>query len=225
MTTFLEKLRSKVAYLLASKDINPNQYPEGNDSFTKFMAKANALTAPRVLELGTKRSSADRSTRHDSLFPNAVEYLGTDIEMGLDVDFVADVHRLTKVTGEEQFDIIFTEAGFEHFKYPQLAAMEIMKALRVGGLVFIQTHQTFPIHAVPYDYFRFSKEALASLFGEGMGFKVHATGYASPAAIFSRVDPNGRSALAYLHVNIFAEKVAATPREFIYEFDCLNDPN
>lgn len=39
--------------------------------------------------------------RHSRFFPNACEYLGTDIERGADVDFTADVHRLTKVTGEE----------------------------------------------------------------------------------------------------------------------------
>jgi SAM-dependent methyltransferase len=221
----IDKLRSDLAYSLAVKDIDPNQYPGEPDSgaFAQFMSRASELSGPRILELGTRRAIADLSTRHDALFPNASEYLGTDIEMGVDVDFVADVHRLTQVTGEEQFDIIFTEAGFEHFKYPQLAAMEMMRALRVGGLVFIQTHQTFPIHAVPYDYFRFSKEALAALFGEGMGFKVHAVGYASPAAIYSRVDPDGRHAPAYLHVNLFGEKLAPTPTELVYEFDCLTD--
>jgi hypothetical protein len=53
-----------------------------------------------------------------------------------------------------------------------------------------------------------------------MGMVVHAAGYASPAAIYSRVDPGGHRAPAFLHVNVFAEKVAKTPREFIYEYDC-----
>ena len=96
-----------------------------------------------------------------------------------------------------------------------------MKALKVGGLLFVQTHQTFPIHAVPYDYFRFSKDAMASLFGTKMGMQVHTIGYASPAAIYSRVDPGGHRAPAFLHVNLYAEKVAKTPAEFIYEYDCL----
>jgi hypothetical protein len=147
--------------------------------------------------------------------------LGTDIEAGVDVDFIADVHRLTAVTGEERFDIILSEAGFEHFKYPHLAAFEVIRALRVEGLLFVQTHQTFPIHAVPFDYFRFSREALAGLFGTKMGFEVIATSYASPAAIYSRVDRYGHKAPAFLHVNLVGRKTGRTPDGYIYEYDCL----
>jgi len=222
MTQFTDKVRYRLAYQLAAKAIDRIPQPAPADSpFIAFMDRAQAMQRPRILELGTRRSIPERSTRHQHLFPNAGEYLGTDIEMGVDVDFVADVHRLTQVTGEESFDIIFTEAGFEHFKYPYLAAHEIMRTLRIGGLLFVQTHQTFPIHAVPHDYFRFSREALASLFGAQMGFKVHLTGYASPAAIYSRVDPDGRDYPAWLHVNLFGEKVAKTPVNLVYEFDCL----
>ncbi len=213
----------RVGFRIACRSIDPQQWGTSGEpgSFDLFRRKVLAMNKPRILELGTRRSVPELSTRHQRHFPNAGEYLGTDIELGLDVDFVADVHRLSQVTGEEQFDAILTEAGFEHFKYPHLAAHEIMKALRVGGMVFVQTHQTFPIHAVPYDYCRFSDDSLRSLFGAAMGMKVHAVGYASPAAIYSRVDPFGRKAPAFLHVNICAEKVASTPKEYVHEFDCL----
>lgn len=200
--------------------INSEAWP-GEQAFPSFIERARAMHAPRVLELGTRQAIPGRSTRKQYLFPNASEYVGSDIEHGVDVDVVADVHRLSHFVGEAAFDIIITEAGFEHFKYPHLAAHEIMKTLRPGGLVFVQTHQTFPIHAVPYDYFRFSTDALRSLFGKRMGMHVHAAGYGSPAAIYSHVDPAGHLAPAFLHVNLFAEKVAATPMEYIYEFDCL----
>lgn len=213
----------RLGYRIACRAIDPHQWGTSGEqgSFDVFRSNVLAMNKPRVLELGTRRSVTELSTRHQRFFPNAGEYLGTDIELGLDVDFVADVHRLSQVTGEEQFDAILTEAGFEHFKYPHLAAHEIMKTLRVGGMVFVQTHQSFPIHAVPYDYCRFSDDALRSLFGAAMGMKVLAAGYASPAAIYSRVDPMGRKAAAYLHVNICAEKVAPTPKHYVYEFDCL----
>lgn len=195
----------------------------GEQAYPLFIERARAMQSPRVLELGTRQAIPGRSTRKKHLFPNASEYIGSDIEPGADVDLIADVHRLTHFTGESAFDIVFTEAGFEHFKYPHLAAHEIMKSLRLGGLVFVQTHQTFPIHAVPHDYFRFSKDALRSLFGQRMGMHVHAAGYASPAAIYSRVDRDGHRAPAFLHVNLFAEKIQPTPTEYVYEFDCLTE--
>lgn len=208
------------AWELAVRTLSEDAWP-GEQSYPPFMEKAIAMRAPRVLELGTARALPNLSTRKDHLFAHASEYIGSDIQAGVDVDLVADVHRLCQVTGEESFDIIWTEAGFEHFKYPHLAAHQIMKALKMGGLVFVQTHQTFPIHAVPYDYCRFSTDALRSLFSNSMGMKVHAAGYASPAAIYSRVDPNGHSAPAFLHVNIFAEKIKKTPTDYVYEYDCL----
>jgi SAM-dependent methyltransferase len=202
--------------------IEGEQWP-GEQAFPPFLAHARRLPSPLVLELGVRQAIPGRSTRHDSLFPHATRVVGTDLEPGSDVDLVADVHRLTEFTGCEAFDIIFTESGFEHFKYPQLAAHEIMKALRPGGIVFVQTNQTFPIHAVPYDYFRFSKDALASLFTASMGMRLHAVEYASPAAIYSRVEQSTQNWPAWLHVNLYAEKVTPTPDHWIYDYDCLTD--
>ncbi len=197
------------------------------ESFTEatlldnFVRRCQAMESPRVLELGTKRSIASRSTRHDVWIPNAGEYLGTDIESGEDVDLVADVHRLTQTTGEEQFDVIISCSTFEHFKYPHRAAHEVMKALRIGGVLFIQTHQSFPLHAYPYDYFRFSREALTGLFGVQMGFRVLSSDYEFPAKICSQREPAIADQPSFLNVRLFGEKVGKTPQEYIFEYDTV----
>ncbi|MSO79513.1 MAG: methyltransferase domain-containing protein [Acidimicrobiia bacterium] len=194
-----------------------------NPALAAFMQRSAALERPRVLELGTRRSHPDVSTRHDEWVPHASEYVGSDIESGIDVDLVADVHRLTSITGVESYDIIVSCSTFEHFKYPHLAAHEIMKALRVGGLLFVQTHQTFPLHAHPYDYFRYSTEAMAGLFGTRMGFEAVKICYEFPSRIHS---PNARH-LAYgpsfLNVCLFGEKRTPTPDEYGYELDGEGD--
>lgn len=202
--------------------IDSEQWP-GEQAFPPFIKHSKTMKAPSVLELGVRQAIPGVSTRHENWFPHASSYIGSDIASDQDVDLIADVHRLSQYTGREVFDIIVSESGFEHFKYPLLAAHEIMKALKLGGIVFVQTNQTFPIHGVPYDYFRFSKEGLRSLFTESMGMQVHAVGYASPAHIYSRVDQQGQKWPAYLHVNIFAEKVRPTPEQWIYDYDCLTD--
>ena len=184
-----------------------------------FIAHCRTMEHPRVLELVTKRSIESRSTLHTGWIPHAVEHLGTDIEAGADVDIIADVHRLTAVVGEEQFDVIISCSTFEHFKYPHRAAHEVMKALRVGGVLYIQTHQSFPLHAYPHDYFRFSEQALAGLFGTKMGFHVHLTGYEYPVKLFPPRALGMMRIPAYLNVDLFGEKVAATPREYIFEYD------
>jgi SAM-dependent methyltransferase len=209
-------LRLSVKILAFGLDLED---PQRNLLLKRFKKRCRDMDNPRVLELGTKRSIPDRSTRRDKWIPNASEYLGCDIESGVDVDIVADVHRLTEVVGEEQFDVIISCATFEHFKYPHLAAHQIMKALKIGGVLFIQTHHTFPLHAYPYDYFRFSREALSGLFGSTMGFRVIETKYEFPARVFSSQVPTSFRTPAYLNVCLYGEKVGSTPQEYVYEYD------
>jgi hypothetical protein len=185
----------------------------------RFRARCAELPAPSVLELGTRRSVPGRSTMHRDWVPHASEFLGTDFQEGEDVDILADVHRLTAVTGPERFDVILSCSTFEHLKYPTLAAHEVMKALKVGGLVFVQTHQSFPLHAYPYDYFRFSREGLASLFGTTMGFEVVETGYDFPAQIFSRREAHSHRQPAFLNTTLWGRKHAPTPDEYRYELE------
>ena len=194
-------------------------HPNGNALLEEFISRCRAMHRPRVLELGTKRSIPGRSTKHDAWIANPSEYLDTDIEPGQDADIVADVHRLTEVIGEESFDVIISCSSFEHFKYPHLAVHEVMKALKLGGLLFIQTHQTFPLHSCPHDYFRFSREALAGLFGTAMGFRVIATNLDFPARIYARQDPAVCMHPAYLNVQFLGEKTGKTPDDYIFEFD------
>ncbi len=184
-----------------------------------FILHCRSMRNPRVLELGAKRSIESRSTLHSDWIPHAGEYLGTDIEAGADVDFVADVHRLTDVVGEDQFDVVISCSTFEHFKYPHRAAHEVMKALRIGGVLYIQTHQSFPLHAYPLDYFRFSEEALAGLFGTRMGFRVRLTGYEFPVKIFPPRALGMMRIPAYLNVDLFGEKIAETPQNYVFEYD------
>ena len=185
--------------------------------FVKFM---ETIEKPKVLELGTLRSNKAVSTMHRNFVPHAGEYVGTDAYPGLDVDFMADIHEISKIVGEEVYDAVISCSSFEHFKYPHLAAHEIMKIVKVGGALFVQTHQTFPLHSYPYDYFRFSQDAILGLFGTKMGFECEA-GYEFPATVFAKRMPDAITARAFLNVVLFGRKTAPTPKEYIYELDSI----
>jgi hypothetical protein len=185
----------------------------------RFIARCLELSSPSVLELGSLQSVAGRSTLHRDWVPHAGEFLGTDIQEGPDVDIVADLHRLSDVVGPERFDVIISASTFEHLKYPTVAAHELMKALTVGGLLFIQTHQSFPLHGYPNDYFRFSQDALASLFGTQMGFEIVGTDYDFPVRLFARRFPNTEYMPAYLNTTLWGIKRAPTPAEYRYELE------
>jgi hypothetical protein len=95
---------------------------------------------------------------------------------------------------------------FEHIRKPWLAAREIAKVLKPGGIVFVQTHQTYPIHADPYDYWRFSREAMETLLDAETGFSNQTSWYDFPAVILSDSVPALTVRPAFLNVNIVAER-------------------
>ena len=117
----------------------------------------------------------------------------------------------------ERFDVVLSASTFEHLKYPHLAAHELMKALKVGGLLYIQTHQSFPLHGYPSDYFRFSQDALAGLFGTSMGFEVVATNYDFPVYLYNRRGNATQRLPAFLNTTLWGEKRSTTPDEYRYE--------
>ena len=57
-------------------------------------------------------------------------------------------------------------AVFEHLERPWIAAQEVARTLQPGGIFVIATHQTFPLHGFPNDFFRFSKEALTLILAD-----------------------------------------------------------
>ena len=189
--------------------------------FNRFVHTIRQVPEARILELGTKRSVSSRPTISRALFPAAAEYIGTDFQDGLDVDVVADAHALSASFAPEYFDAIISLSTFEHLKYPFLAAHEILKCLKIGGRLFVQTHQTFQLHAYPSDYFRFSTEALSAMFPPQMGFTVETTLHEFPAEIHSVL---GVTKPAFLNSCITGTKTAATPDQFIHDLPGIMAP-
>ena len=130
-----------------------------------------------VLEVGTLQAVPGRSTHSMSLFPgiDPANYIKLDIIDGPDVDVVGDLHRLPE-EWSGKFDCFIAHAVFEHLERPWIAANEIARVLTPGGRFFVKTHQCFPIHGYPSDFFRFSDAALRLIF-EDAGLVVDACGY------------------------------------------------
>jgi len=177
-----------------------------------------------IMEIGTRRSNPDIATHHKHLFKNIDKYVMVDSEYGLDVDVVCDVHTLSRKFSET-FDVIIICSGYEHFKYPQLASHEILKCLNINGIVYIQTHQTFPLHGYPNDYCRFSLDALDALFPKTMGTEIMAKSYKYPVSIIP-INKDGDTNLlknwnilgkSFLNSCIIVKKINKTPEIFIYD--------
>jgi SAM-dependent methyltransferase len=176
-----------------------------SDLFGRFIQRMNKTPSLRILELGCRRVDGRESTIQRGRAHPTSEYVGCDFMDGGDVDVVADAHALTKTFPENHFDMVLTIATYEHLSRPWIATQEIAAVMKPGGLLYIRTHQTFPIHGHPNDYFRFSDEAL-KLLCEDAGLGSVETAYEYPVSLVSFMDPKGSLAPAYIHVEAMAVK-------------------
>ena len=153
-----------------------------------FAAAASLPPRSRVLEIGTKQAVEGTSTHDLRKFPGVAraDYVMCDVLPGVDVDVVGDLHDLP-ASWAGSFDAFVATAVFEHLERPWIAAKEIARVLKPGGLCFVATHQCFPLHGYPSDFFRFSKEALRLLF-EDAGLEVLEVAYDARATITTPVD-------------------------------------
>jgi hypothetical protein len=153
-----------------SLDCLPNHRPrdDSHSLFETFVEEVNA-TGGTVLEIGARR--APNGTVRRGRFTSNVKYIGVDLKLGENVDIAVDAHHLSDAI-KEPVDFVFSHSTFEHFLMPWKVVLEINKVLRVGGKVFSHSHQTWPGHDEPWDYFRFSRESWAGLYNKHTGFRV-----------------------------------------------------
>ena len=80
---------------------------------------------------------------------------------------------------------------------PWLVSLELNKVMKVGGLAMINTHQSWPQHEEPWDYFRFSDWSWDALFNADTGFEIVKRGTGLPCVMGS----------AHFHPSIHACRV------------------
>lgn len=132
----------------------------------------------RILEIGSREVTGESNARKEF---GLAKYIGFDYYPGKNVDVVGDAHKLSSYfSQEEKFDIIYSSACFEHFAMPWLVAIEISKLLKVGGIVFVETHFSFSSHERPWHFFQFSDMALKTLFSSALGFECIEAGMSNP---------------------------------------------
>jgi len=179
---------------------------------SRFSEELKALPGGRVLEIGSRdRSGVVRR----GLVPSHLEYLGLDIMPGDNVDIVADVHELTKAVPAHSVEAVLGYSVFEHLLMPWKAVIEINHVLKMGGLVMLTTHQTWPVHEAPWDFWRYSDSAWHALFNRFTGFEVVETALGSPACVVAQTllpsTLNLDRQPAYLGSAVLTRKVSACP--------------
>jgi hypothetical protein len=163
-----------------------------------------------ICEVGSRNVSPGATSKR-SLFPRASKYIGTDVHMADNVDVAGDAHYLHELIGTASVDAVFSIAVIEHLPFPWMFAAAVNRALRPGGLTFHLTHQSWPLHEEPNDFWRFSDSAMRVLFGPETGFETVCAGMHNRTYLYPEERREAFAtlplAVAYSHVFVLGRKV------------------
>ncbi|MEY2880347.1 MAG: hypothetical protein RLZZ15_2727 [Verrucomicrobiota bacterium] len=176
-----------------------------------FLLMLDAFPSGAVLEIGSRARSA--ITRRGRI-PARLDYVGLDILAGPNVDVVGDAHELARLFAGRKFVAAFSTSVFEHLAMPWKVAVDLNRVLAPGGLVYTATHQTWPIHEEPWDFWRFSKYSWTTLFNAATGFEIVEAVHGEPGRVHAcRASPVTRDmpdSLVWLGSSSIVRKISET---------------
>ena len=90
--------------------------------------------------------------------PYAKSYIGIDPYKEAKAEICASAEKIP--LNDNSIDVVICTQTMEHVRDYKEAINEMHRVLRPGGVVFLATHGTYPIHGAPNDYWRFTKYGL-----------------------------------------------------------------
>ena len=113
----------------------------------------------RVLDAGSGKLP-EQYLREEILATGATLHT-CDLNFGPGVDFEADVSAMPFEDGS--CDIVLNTQVLEHVKDPGKVCKELARVLKPGGLLFLTTPQSSPLHNLPWNFFNFTNLGLGLL--------------------------------------------------------------
>ncbi|MCW8085405.1 class I SAM-dependent methyltransferase [Sabulicella glaciei] len=121
------------------------------------------------LELGARGpASIERRKELDPRW----RYIASDIHDGPNVDLVADAHRLSEVLPAGSVGVCWSNSVMEHLLSPERVVLEANRLLRPGGLFVAVVPCSWPLHAEPWDFQRFTVHKWPALLNDRTGFEI-----------------------------------------------------
>ena len=174
-------------------------------NFHKFIDLSKQVPSPSILEIGS-RNVTGSTNRH--LFSHCEDYVGFDVLSGEGVDIVGDAHKLSDILPLEHFDFVYSISVFEHLFFPWKAVLEINKIMKLGGYVFLSTHPVWPIHEMPWDFWRFPHNGFHALFNRYTGFEIVSLNEGLPCKTYSLVKDAPTREICFHPMNLGVSLIA-----------------
>jgi SAM-dependent methyltransferase len=118
-----------------------------------------------VLDIGAGKVVTNHS--YTQFFPHRCTL---DVNAERQPDVVGDIHNLP--FSDESHKVIICTEVLEHCHTPQKAIDEMFRVLVRGGKLVLTTRFVYPLHDVPYDYFRFTRYGLIHLFRDWSSIEI-----------------------------------------------------
>jgi SAM-dependent methyltransferase len=119
-------------------------------------AVENLPIADPVVEIGSRPAEGqEHEANLRSLFDGHT-YIGCDFQEGANVDQVEDIHALSFADGS--VGTVVCVETLEHVADPLRGVREIHRILKPGGVAILTSVMFMPIHAHPWDFWRFTPE-------------------------------------------------------------------
>lgn len=121
-----------------------------------------------VLDVGARIAVENHTTYKTIVQAKDWDYLGLDIEKGLNVDIVCESPYKFPLE-DNSVDIVISGQVFEHVEFPWETIKEIHRVLRADGIAVIIAPSSGQEHRFPYDCFRYYPDGMIAL-GKWAGF-------------------------------------------------------
>jgi SAM-dependent methyltransferase len=128
--------------------------------FAEDVARHLPIASPLV-EVGARAAEGQEDVADVRGIFGADVHIGCDIQEGLGVDQVEDVHALS--FADNSIGTVVALDTLEHVRDPIRAVEEMHRVLRPGGVVAITSVMFFPVHEHPWDFWRFTPEGFEQL--------------------------------------------------------------
>lgn len=190
----------------------------------RFSAMLKKLPAGALLEVGSRARS---NIMRRELVPDGWSYVGLDILDGPNVDIVGDAHELPALFPDQRFDAVMGFSVIEHLMMPWKFVTSLNRVLKIGALGVITSHQSWPLHDAPWDFWRFSDSSWLALFNQATGFKIISAEMGEPTYLVAQrchpITDFGKSNIGYLASSVLFRKESETSLEWPVQMSDIID--